>query len=61
MIKLCRNCKSWFDTSQWRGNCKEHPSPKPKWSETASPDISGCQDYTPRILVGATQKEVKNV
>lgn len=56
-IRLCRNCESWINTTQWRGDCQKHPWTKLKWSETASPVTRGCQDYTPRILVGATQKE----
>lgn len=56
-IKLCRTCDQWHTTSQWKGNCKKHPWEKDKWSETASPVTSGCQDYTPKILVAAQKEE----
>jgi len=48
MIKKCRDCKYWYSIPPWQGNCRLHPTPKPQWSESASPYMKGCHDYTPK-------------
>jgi len=46
MIILCRNCKQWYSTAEWKGNCQLHPWEQDKWSETTEPNYE-CQgkDY----------------
>jgi len=48
MIKKCRDCKYWFPIPPWQGNCRLHPTLKPQWSESVSPCMKGCHDFTPQ-------------
>ena len=42
-LKFCRNCEHWYTTVVWKGNCREHPWEKDKYSQEAS--VLGCPDY----------------
>ena len=44
--RRCRNCRYWRSIPPWQGNCTLHPSPRPMWTETASPTERGCSGYT---------------
>jgi hypothetical protein len=47
-MNRCRDCAYWIPIPPWQGNCQLYPSPKPQWSETASPSTKGCRSFTPR-------------
>jgi len=42
----CRDCRFWFLVNDWQGNCRRHPWPKPRWSETAT---AHCHDFMHRL------------
>ncbi len=56
-MKQCRNCVYWRQAGTWMGNCIKHPSPKPRWSQSADPTTSGCQDYVDRYAVTSAKEE----
>jgi len=49
-MKLCRNCEHWYTTALWKGNCREHPFEKDKYSQEATPNAEcGGRDYVDKL------------
>jgi len=44
--RRCRNCRYWYYIGPFNGNCRRHPKPKPRWSETAT---AVCSDFMHRL------------
>ena len=57
-ILKCRNCISWYTTSQWKGNRHEHPFEKDKYSEDASPNYE-CRGKDYKDKYAKYRMEVK--